>query len=192
MGRAPRCSKAGLNRGAWTAEADDILCIYIYAHGEGNWRSLAANAGLKRCEKSCRLRWVNYHKPNIKRGNFTEEEDDLIIRLHNLLGNRWSLIAGRLPGRTDNEVKNYWNTHMGKIRQTDSNAEMKTQKMCRPKPRKRRKQITLPMSHSRQATSALQLNPTENKCESEGREQEEMDAEEDFLDVESLFSYFDI
>lgn len=70
--------------------------------------------GLLRCGKSCRLRWMNYLRPNIKRGNITCDEDDLIIRLHSLLGNRWSLIAGRLPGRTDNEIKNYWNTHLSK------------------------------------------------------------------------------
>ncbi|KAG0473240.1 hypothetical protein HPP92_015097 [Vanilla planifolia] len=72
------------------------------------------DAGLLRCGKSCRLRWVNYLRPDIKRGNITSEEEDLIIRLHSLLGNRWSLIAGRLPGRTDNEVKNYWNSHLCK------------------------------------------------------------------------------
>ncbi|KAK3213239.1 hypothetical protein Dsin_017945 [Dipteronia sinensis] len=71
-------------------------------------------AGLKRCGKSCRLRWLNYLRPDIKRGNLTPDEQDLIIRLHRLLGNRWSLIAGRLPGRTDNEVKNYWNTKLSK------------------------------------------------------------------------------
>lgn len=68
--------------------------------------------GLLRCGKSCRLRWMNYLRPGIKRGNFSQDEEDLIIRLHSLLGNRWSLIAGRLPGRTDNEIKNYWNTHV--------------------------------------------------------------------------------
>lgn len=72
------------------------------------------DAGLLRCGKSCRLRWMNYLRPDIKRGNITPEEDDLIIRMHSLLGNRWSLIAGRLPGRTDNEIKNYWNTHLCK------------------------------------------------------------------------------
>ncbi|GMG99156.1 hypothetical protein Nepgr_000996 [Nepenthes gracilis] len=110
MGRSPCCSKEGLNRGAWTATEDRTLTAYINANGEGGWRSLPKRAGLKRCGKSCRLRWLNYLRPDIKRGNISHDEEDLIIRLHNLLGNRWSLIAGRLPGRTDNEIKNYWNT----------------------------------------------------------------------------------
>jgi len=114
MGRSPCCSKEGLNRGAWTAIEDKILTAYIKAHGEGNWRNLPKRAGLKRCGKSCRLRWLNYLRPDIKRGNISRDEEELIIRLHNLLGNRWSLIAGRLPGRTDNEIKNYWNTTLGK------------------------------------------------------------------------------
>ncbi|MED6139828.1 hypothetical protein PIB30_087635 [Stylosanthes scabra] len=114
MGRSPCCSKQGLNRGAWTAQEDKILRDYITLHGQGKWRNLPQRAGLKRCGKSCRLRWLNYLRPDIKRGNISPDEEELIIRLHKLLGNRWSLIAGRLPGRTDNEIKNYWNTNLGK------------------------------------------------------------------------------
>ncbi|CAN6476254.1 unnamed protein product [Victoria cruziana] len=112
MGRSPCCEKAHTNKGAWTKEEDERLIAYIRVHGEGCWRSLPKAAGLLRCGKSCRLRWINYLRPDLKRGNFTEDEDELIIKLHSLLGNKWSLIAGRLPGRTDNEIKNYWNTHI--------------------------------------------------------------------------------
>ncbi|XP_040378494.1 anthocyanin regulatory C1 protein-like [Oryza brachyantha] len=114
MGRKPCCAKEGLNRGAWTATEDDVLVSYIAEHGEGKWGALPNRAGLKRCGKSCRLRWLNYLRPGIKRGNISGDEEELILRLHTLLGNRWSLIAGRLPGRTDNEIKNYWNSTLSK------------------------------------------------------------------------------
>ncbi|EHA8588984.1 transcription factor TT2 [Cocos nucifera] len=124
MGRRPCCSKEGLNRGAWSGFEDKILSDYIKNHGEGKWRDLPKRAGLKRCGKSCRLRWLNYLRPDIKRGNISHDEEDLIIKLHQLLGNRWSLIAGRLPGRTDNEIKNYWNTNLSKkLKSHQSNME---------------------------------------------------------------------
>ncbi|PSS15475.1 Transcription factor like [Actinidia chinensis var. chinensis] len=120
MGRKPCCAKEGLNRGTWTVREDKILTNYISVHGEGKWRDLPIRAGLKRCGKSCRLRWLNYLKPDIKRGNISAEEEELIVKMHNLLGNRWALIAGRLPGRTDNEIKNYWNTKLSKMKGQNS------------------------------------------------------------------------
>ncbi|URD89679.1 Myb-like DNA-binding domain [Musa troglodytarum] len=113
-GRAPCCAKVGLNKGSWTPEEDLRLIAYIQKHGHGNWRALPKLAGLLRCGKSCRLRWINYLRPDIKRGNFTKEEEDTVIKLHGLLGNKWSKIASHLPGRTDNEIKNVWNTHLKK------------------------------------------------------------------------------
>ncbi|KAB1210069.1 Transcription factor MYB39 [Morella rubra] len=114
MGRAPCCDKDGLKKGPWTPEEDLILVNFIQLHGPGNWRTLPKNAGLQRCGKSCRLRWTNYLRPDIKRGRFSFEEEETIIQLHSILGNKWSAIAARLPGRTDNEIKNYWNTHIRK------------------------------------------------------------------------------
>ncbi|XP_077213331.1 transcription factor MYB106-like [Tasmannia lanceolata] len=114
MGRSPCCEKVGLKKGPWTPEEDQKLLAYIDEHGHGSWRALPGKAGLQRCGKSCRLRWTNYLRPDIKRGKFTLQEEQTIIQLHALLGNRWSAIATHLPKRTDNEIKNYWNTHLKK------------------------------------------------------------------------------
>ncbi|KAL7094711.1 hypothetical protein ACP275_11G120700 [Erythranthe tilingii] len=114
MGRTPCCEKIGLKKGPWTSEEDDKLLSYIQQNGHGSWRALPLNAGLQRCGKSCRLRWTNYLRPDIKRGKFTSQEEHTIIQLHALLGNRWSAIATHLQKRTDNEIKNYWNTHLKK------------------------------------------------------------------------------
>ncbi|XP_042377414.1 transcription factor MYB41-like [Zingiber officinale] len=114
MGRTPCCDRDDLKKGPWTPEEDQKLVVCIQKHGQGNWRTLPKKAGLARCGKSCRLRWTNYLRPDIKRGRFSFEEEETIIQLHSMLGNKWSAIAARLPGRTDNEIKNYWNTHIRK------------------------------------------------------------------------------
>ncbi|KAB5573050.1 hypothetical protein DKX38_000244 [Salix brachista] len=101
-----------LKKGPWTSAEDAILIEYVKKHGEGNWNAVQKHSGLFRCGKSCRLRWANHLRPNLKKGAFTQEEEQLIIQLHATMGNKWAQMAAHLPGRTDNEIKNYWNTRI--------------------------------------------------------------------------------
>ncbi|KAI5601975.1 hypothetical protein BDE02_01G126800 [Populus trichocarpa] len=114
MVRSPRSHGSDFKKGPWTPEEDEKLVDYIKRNGHENWKALPKLAGLNRCGKSCRLRWTNYLRPDIKRGKFSEEEERVIVNLHSVLGNKWSRIANHLPGRTDNEIKNFWNTHIRK------------------------------------------------------------------------------
>ncbi|XP_015958288.1 transcription factor GAMYB-like [Arachis duranensis] len=107
-----------LKKGPWTSIEDAILVDYVTKHGEGNWNAVQRNSGLARCGKSCRLRWANHLRPDLKKGAFTEEEERRIIELHAKMGNKWARMAAELPGRTDNEIKNYWNTRIKRMQRS--------------------------------------------------------------------------
>ncbi|XAR52397.1 hypothetical protein NMG60_11020472 [Bertholletia excelsa] len=156
-----------LRKGCWTEEEDRLLRKYVEKFGEGNWKHIPTKAaGLNRCRKSCRLRWLNYLRPNIKRGDFTVDEDDLIIRLHRLLGNRWSLIAGRIPGRTANDIKNYWNSCLSKKKMNASEES--------------KKHTSLETQTSIEAASAINSpEPSEGDLRSSGQRSTEGEGEEE-------------
>ncbi|KAF5803536.1 putative transcription factor MYB-HB-like family [Helianthus annuus] len=103
-------STGTLKKGPWTSAEDAILVAYVTKNGEGNWNTVQKHSGLSRCGKSCRLRWANHLRPDLKKGTITPEEERRIIELHAKMGNKWARMAAELPGRTDNEIKNFWNT----------------------------------------------------------------------------------
>ncbi|KAJ4715739.1 MYB transcription factor [Melia azedarach] len=107
--------ETGMKKGPWTPEEDQKLISYIEKHGIQNWRAIPKLAGIKRCGKSCRSRWIDLLRPDIRRShNFALEEEKTILKLHSMLGNRWSAIGSCLPGRTDKEIKNHWYTRLRK------------------------------------------------------------------------------
>ncbi|KAL5581071.1 hypothetical protein UlMin_013513 [Ulmus minor] len=109
-------------KGPWTEQEDLQLVCFVNLFGDRRWDFIAKVSGLNRTGKSCRLRWVNYLHPGLKRGKMTPQEERLVVELHAKWGNRWSRIARKLPGRTDNEIKNYWRTHTRKKAQEKKRA----------------------------------------------------------------------
>ncbi|GMY22182.1 transcription factor MYB61-like [Fagus crenata] len=167
MGRHSCCYKQKLRKGLWSPEEDEKLLNYITKHGHGCWSSVPKLAGLQRCGKSCRLRWINYLRPDLKRGAFCQQEENLIIELHAVLGNRWSQIAAQLPGRTDNEIKNLWNSCLKKkLRQRgiDPNthkplSEVENDKEKQPITNKSNEKITSVGSNEQNLTKATNSKP---------------------------------
>ncbi|VYS59886.1 unnamed protein product [Arabidopsis thaliana] len=187
MGRAPCCDKANVKKGPWSPEEDAKLKSYIENSGTGgNWIALPQKIGLKRCGKSCRLRWLNYLRPNIKHGGFSEEEENIICSLYLTIGSRWSIIAAQLPGRTDNDIKNYWNTRLkkkliNKQRKELQEACMEQQEMMVMMKRQHQQQqiqtsfmmrqdqtmFTWPLHHHNVQVPALFMNQTNSFCDQE-------------------------
>lgn len=171
MGRQPCCDKVGLKKGPWTAEEDKKLISFILTNGQCCWRAVPKLAGLLRCGKSCRLRWTNYLRPDLKRGLLSDYEEKMVIDLHAQLGNRWSKIASRLPGRTDNEIKNHWNTHIKKKLKkmgidplthkpiSTVQSQPQDQQNCSELDQQQNKEITTPTT----TTSSFQSEKTKDK-----------------------------
>ncbi|XP_049393102.1 transcription factor MYB14-like [Solanum stenotomum] len=131
-----------MKKGAWSPEEDQKLKSYIMKFGIWNWIHMPKFAGLSRTGKSCRLRWMNYLCPDVKRGPFTMEEVEIVIKTYQELGNKWSAIAGRLPGRTDNEIKNFFHTHLKKQLGVKNVASMKRTKRVLMKKDKDQNEMT--------------------------------------------------
>ncbi|PKA63884.1 Tubby-like F-box protein 5 [Apostasia shenzhenica] len=116
---ASRWFKMGENRKRpWSVLEDQILTEYVTKHNADNWVAVARNSGLQRDSRSCRFRWVTHLDPQLKKEPISHEEEMRIIQFHAMFGNKWSIISRYLPGRTDNEIKNYWNTRIKRCKKT--------------------------------------------------------------------------
>ncbi|KAF5732892.1 putative Myb-like HTH transcriptional regulator family protein [Tripterygium wilfordii] len=108
--------KEEIRKGPWKAEEDEVLINHVKKYGPRDWSSIRSKGLLQRTGKSCRLRWVNKLRPNLKNGcKFSTEEERVVIELQAQFGNKWAKIATYLPGRTDNDVKNFWSSRQKRL-----------------------------------------------------------------------------
>ncbi|TKY65041.1 Transcription factor MYB48 [Spatholobus suberectus] len=168
-------SEKGWRKGPWTGEEDKLLSEYVSLQGEGRWTSVAKCTGLNRSGKSCRFRWVNYLRPGLKKGQLTPLEAEMIIELHAILGNKWSTIAKHLPGRTDNEIKNYWRTHFGKSEKSKhKKLEMQKAKVLKQSKQKQQ-QEQQPHEYDIKTTTSHEETKNETKSfETQNNKQQEV------------------
>ncbi|GAB2270992.1 hypothetical protein Dimus_005848 [Dionaea muscipula] len=105
-----------IRKGPWKVEEDVVLLNHVKKYGPRDWSSIRSKGLLQRTGKSCRLRWVNKLRPNLKNGcKFSTEEENTVIELQAQYGNKWARIATHLPGRTDNDVKNFWSSRQKRL-----------------------------------------------------------------------------
>ncbi|XP_039043671.1 MYB-like transcription factor EOBI [Hibiscus syriacus] len=147
--------KQAWKKGPWSPEEDKLLTEYVNFHGEGRWSSVSKSTGIYNSGKSCRLRWVNYSRPGLKRGHITPQEEGIIAELHAIWGNKWSTIARYLPGRTNNEIKNYWITHFKKKERSSQKQQKRKTQMLKLQ------QQQQPRNKEETATAGDGVPPTE-------------------------------
>ncbi|KFK35251.1 hypothetical protein AALP_AA5G260400 [Arabis alpina] len=116
MKKTESTKKEEIKKGPWKAEEDEVLLNHVNRYGPRDWSSIRSKGLLHRTGKSCRLRWVNKLRPNLKNGcKFSAEEERIVIELQSEFGNKWARIATYLPGRTDNDVKNFWSSRQKRL-----------------------------------------------------------------------------
>ncbi|KAK9051583.1 hypothetical protein SSX86_028210 [Deinandra increscens subsp. villosa] len=130
-----------IKKGPWKTEEDEVLIKHVKKCGARDWSSIRSKGLLQRTGKSCRLRWVNKLRPNLKNGvKFSAEEERIVIELQGQFGNKWARIATFLPGRTDNDVKNFWSSRQKRLARVlqssppPSQPPQKSQKTLRESP----------------------------------------------------------